>query len=437
MNAPESAKSTLGPARVPAEEKATVPTGRVSAGRSGQTRGFPTFDDLTLIPCSLSRVPLEAFYEQCTTATTLGTRFAAQPLVLSTPVTIAGMGAKLLSPAVRAALACGAARAGILYTTGYGGMLAAEREYAKMLSYEVLPSRVDFDPRHMRQADVIELVSVRGLSPSIGMPSRNSRGETHSAGSVQETAYSRLSHAPTRHPDWVGSDDLSKKVEELREATDWQVPIIVKISAAHVYDDVQLAAKAGADIITVEGMEAGASTGPAILNQNTGVPGIAAVCQARRALQELGLEDEVNLILCGGIRSGADVAKALALGVNAVSIGTAALVSLEPWAQQANAPDAPDARDGATDGAGICAAGERDCADAGRESIADLPGFNDAALRMANFIATLTQEIQLLARACGKANVHDLEAEDLRALSLEASLITNVPLVGMDTVIGR
>lgn len=434
MSAPESAKDTLDPARVPAEEKATVPTGGVSAGRSGRTRSFPTFDDLTLIPCSLSRVPLEAFYEQCTTATTLGARFAAQPIVLSTPVTIAGMGAKLLSPAVRAALACGAAHAGILYTTGYGGMLAAERAYAKMLSYEVLPSRADFNPRHMRQADVIELVSVRGLSPSIGMPSRNSRGATQSAGSVQETAYSRLSHSPTRHPDWVGSDDLPKKVEELREATDWRVPIIVKISAAHVYDDVQLAAKAGADIITVEGLEAGASTGPAILNQNTGVPGIAAVCQARRALQELGLEDEVNLILCGGIRSGADVAKALALGVNAVSIGTAALVSLEPWAQQVSVQDA---RESATDGVGINAVGECDRADAGLDSFADLPGFNDAALRMAHFIATLTQEIQLLARACGKANVHDLEAEDLRALSLEASLITNVPLVGMDTVIGR
>ena len=295
--------------------------GRYRVGRSGRARDLPAFDDLSLIPCSLSRVPLEAFYEQCTTTTTLGTRFAAQPLVLSTPVTIAGMGAKLLPPAVRAALAYGAARAGILYTTGHGGMLAAERAYAKLLSYEVLPNRIGFNPRHLLQADVIELVSVRGVSPSIGMPYRNSHGTSLSSPSAKETAYSQLSHSPTRHPDWVGSDDLPKKVEELREATDWQVPIIVKISAAHVYDDVQLAAKAGTDIVTIEGMEAGASTGPAILNEHTGVPGIAAVCQARRALEELGLEDEVSLILCGGIRSGADVAKALALGVDAVSIG--------------------------------------------------------------------------------------------------------------------
>lgn len=429
MDTPKSLEGTLAAAQVPTEEVVESSSSRVSAGRPGRSRSFPTFDDLTLIPCSLSRVPLEAFYEQCTTATTLGARFAAQPLVLSTPVTIAGMGAKLLSPAVRAALAYGSALAGILYTTGYGGMLAAEREYAELLSYEVLPSRVDFDPRHMLQADVIELVSVRGLSPSIGMPSRNSRRAAQATGALQETAYSRLTHSPTRHPDWVGSDDLPKKVEELREATDWQAPIIVKISAAHVFDDVQLAAKAGADIVTVEGMEAGASTGPEILNQNTGVPGIAAVCQARRALEVLGLEDEVSLILCGGIRSGADVAKALALGVDAVSIGTAALRSLEPWAQQVAAPSEGD-------GANITAAGE-DRSEAGCDAIADLPGFTDAALRMANFIATLTQEIQLLARACGKANVHDLEAEDLRALSLEASLITNVPLVGMDTVIGR
>ena len=420
-------------ARVAAAEQEPSATGNGRAARAGRPRTFPTFDDLTLIPCSLSRVPLEAFYEQCTTATTLGSRFAAEPLVLSTPVTIAGMGAKLLSPAVRAALAYGSAHAGILYTTGCGGMLAAEREFANMLSYEVLPSRVDFDPRHMLQADVIELVSVRGLSPSIGMPSRSGRGGAQPAGTLPETAYSRLSHAPTRHPDWVGSDDLPKKVEELREATDWRVPIIVKISAAHVYDDVQLAAKAGADIITVEGMEAGASTGPAILNQNTGVPGIAAVCQARRALEVLGLEDEVDLILCGGIRSGADVAKALALGVDAVSIGTAALVSLEPWSHDFMAKSEQDDLPAYVDDA---ANDEEGRAAAARGSMADIPGFEEAALRLAHFIATLTQEIQLLARACGKANVHDLEVEDLRALSLEASLIANVPLVGMDTVVG-
>ena len=314
MAATEETEGATYTPQVYAEIQEKAETGHFRVGGAGRSRNLPTFDDLTLIPCSLSRVPLEAFYEQCTTATTLGARFAARPLELSTPVTIAGMGAKLLPPAVRAALAYGAARAGILYTTGHGGMLAEERAYASLLSYEVLPHRSGFQPRHLLQADVIELVSVRGVSPSIGMPYGNSSGAAQSARAVEETAYSRLSHSPTRHPDWVGSDDLPKKVEELREATDWQAPIIVKISAAHVYDDVQLAAKAGADIVTVEGMEAGASTGPAILNEHTGVPGMAAVCQARRALQDLGLEDEVNLILCGGIRSGADVAKALALG---------------------------------------------------------------------------------------------------------------------------
>ena len=434
MAANENTDGTPYSAQVYAEIQERAATGHFRVGGTVRSRTLPTFDDLTLIPCSLSRVPLEAFFEQCTTATTLGTRFAAQPLVLNTPVTIAGMGAKLLPPAVRAALAYGSARAGILYTTGHDGILAEERAFAELLSYEVLPNRIGFNPRHLVQADVIELVSVRGVSPSIGMPFRNDGDADQSARAQQETAYSRLSHSPTRHPDWVGPDDLPKKVEELREATDWQVPIIVKISAAHVYQDVQLAAKAGADIITVEGMEAGAATGPAVLNEHTGVPGIAAVCQARRALEELGLEDEVNLILCGGIRSGADVAKALALGVDAVSIGTAALASLEPWAQSVVAADEPAGPAGSS---GPADAHVPEQPAARRASVADVPGLENAGRHLANFIATLTQEIQLLARACGKANVHDLEVEDLRALSLEASLITNVPLVGMDTVVGR
>lgn len=432
METRDSNESATYTADVYAEIQEKAETGHFRVARTPRSGSLPTFDDLTLIPCSLSRVPLEAFFEECATATTLGRRFASEPVELSAPVTIAGMGARLLAPAVRAALAAGAARAGILYTAGHGGLLPVERECAELLSYEVLPNRIDFKPSHLRQADVIELVSVRGVSASIGVPYRQQDAAGHAARADQETAYSRLAHAPTRHPDWVGPDDLPKKVEELREATDWRAPIIVKITAAHVHEDVQLAAKAGADIVTVEGMEAGASTGPAILNEHTGVPGIAAVRQARRALEELGLADEVNLVLCGGIRSGADVAKALALGADAVSIGTAALVSLDPWAKHMVDESV---NDGNPHPAEADTAADHDDSAALAATIRS-PAFSAAAQRLANFIATLNQEVQLLARACGKANVHDLEAEDLRALSLEASLITNVPLVGMDTVVG-
>ena len=118
------------------------------------------------------------------------------------------------------------------------------------------------------------------------------------------------------------------KIEELREATDWQVPIFVKMGATRVFDDVKLAAKAGADVIVVDGMEGGTGASAEICQEHTGVPTLAAVCEARAALEDLGLYGEVQLIIAGGIRHGVDAAKAMALGADAVYIGTAALMAL-------------------------------------------------------------------------------------------------------------
>ena len=94
------------------------------------------------------------------------------------------------------------------------------------------------------------------------------------------------------------------KIEELREATDWQVPIFVKMGATRVYDDVKLAAKAGADVVVVDGMEGGTAASPDILQDHTGIPTLAAVCEARQALEDMGLYGQVQLIIAGGIRSG-------------------------------------------------------------------------------------------------------------------------------------
>src|SRR5260370_2919004 len=113
-------------------------------------RKFVSFDDLTFIPCTLSRVPLEGYREQCTTETVLGTRFAKKPIVLKTPITIAGMSFGALSRNAKVALGRAATRIGTTTTTGDGGMLMAEREASEQLVYQVLPSRYGFNPHHLR-----------------------------------------------------------------------------------------------------------------------------------------------------------------------------------------------------------------------------------------------------------------------------------------------
>src|SRR4030095_4879050 len=132
----------------------------------------------------------------------------------------------------------------------------------------------------------------------------------------------------SRHPDWTGPDDLTIKINELRELTDWEKPIYVKVRAPRTYYDGKLAVHAGADVVVVDGRHGGTAATQEVFIEHVGIPTLAAVPQAVQALAELGVHRKVQLIVSGGIRTGADVAKALALGADAVAIGTAMLIAM-------------------------------------------------------------------------------------------------------------
>src|SRR5438128_5544745 len=398
-------------------------------------RTWATFDDLTFVPCGLTRIPLEGYRESCSTKTVLGTRFAEKPIELDIPVMVTGMSYGRRSYNAKVALARGARMAGTSTTTGDGGMLPAERENSKTLIYEVLPSRYGINVHHLREADAIELTIGQGAKPGTGGLLLGSKVSAEIA-TIRDLPAGVDQRSPARHPDFLGPDDMVIKIEELREATEWKVPIFVKLGATRVYDDVKLAAKAGADVVVIDGMEGGTAASPEILQDHTGIPTLAAVCEARRGLQDVGLYGQVQLIIAGGIKSGVDAAKALALGADAVYIGTAALIALncnkpvhlEDYQALGTEPYACHHCH-----TGRCPVG---ITTQDPELMKRLP-IDEAAERVANFMHAMTLEIQMLARACGKADVHDLEPEDLRALTLEASAITGIPLVGTNYVPGR
>ncbi len=397
-------------------------------------RTWATFDDLTFVPGTLTRIPLEGYREKCSTKTVLGTRFAAKPLELDIPLMVTGMSYGALSKNAKAALARGARKAGTSTTTGDGGMLDVERAESKAMVYEVLPSRYGIDIRHIRQADAIELTIGQGAKPGTGGLLLGSKVSDEIA-RMRDLPPGVDQRSPCRHPDFLGPDDMVIKIEELREATDWQVPIFVKMGASRVFDDVRLAAKAGADVVVVDGMEGGTGASPELLQEHTGIPTLAAVCEARAALEDIGLYGKVQLIIAGGLRHGSDCAKALALGADACYLGTALLIALN-----CNKPiyvEDYHAIGAAPYACHHCHTGR--CPVGITTQDPELTARLDvdaAADRVANFFHALDSEIQILARACGKSDVHHLEPEDLRALTLESSMITGLPLAGTNRVFG-
>jgi methylamine---glutamate N-methyltransferase subunit C len=396
-------------------------------------RRVPSFDDLTFVPCTLSRVPLEGYRERCETRTVLGSRYASKPIVLDRPITISGMSYGALSRTAKVALGKAATRLGISTTTGDGGMLLDEREASHLLVYQVLPSRYGFNTDHLKAADAIEVVIGQGAKPGTGGVLLGSKVSDVIA--KQRTLPPGVDQrSPVRHPDFIGPDDLQIKIEELREATNWEKPIYVKLGASRVSDDVKLAVKAKADVIVVDGMEGGTGASPDVLLDHTGIPTLSAVTEAAHALDDLKVLGEIQLVVSGGIKNGVDAAKALALGADAVSIGTAALIALN-----CNAPLFKEdyAKLGVEPGychhchTGRCPVGVT-TQDPELEARLVL---DEAADRVFNFVTAMTMEMQMMARACGKSDVHHLEAEDMRALTIEASMITGIPLAGTDWVL--
>ena len=402
----------------------------------GAKRKVPHFDDLVFLGASVSRYPLEGYRETCGTNVDLGTRFAEKPLSIDIPITIAGMSFGSLSANAKEALGRGASSVGTSTTTGDGGMTKEERGHSTKLVYQYLPSRYGMNPDDLRKADAIEVVIGQGAKPGGGGMLLGQKISDRVA-DMRTLPKDIDQRSACRHPDWTGPDDLEIKIRELREITGWKVPIYVKVGATRTYYDTLLAVKSGADVIVVDGMQGGTGATQECFIEHVGIPTLPAVRMAAEALKELSMHREgVQLIVSGGIRSGADVAKAIALGADAVSIGTAALIALgdnnpdleEEYNKLGTTAGFYDEWQAGDDPAGITTQDEK---------LAARLDPKKGGEKLANYLKVLTLEAQTLARACGKSHIRNLEPEDLNALTLEASAMAKVPLAGTDWIPGK
>jgi methylamine---glutamate N-methyltransferase subunit C len=410
----------------------------------GAKRRLPTFDDLVFLTASLSRYPLEGYREKCATRTVLGTRYAKRPVELEIPITVAGMSFGALSAHAKEALGRAATAVGTSTTTGDGGMTPEERRASKTLVYQCLPSRYGFDPDHLRQADAVEVVVGQGAKPGGGGLLLGQKISARVA-AMRDLPEGIDQRSACRHPDWTGPDDLTIKIQELRELTDWEIPVYVKVGASRVLNDVKLAVKAGADVVVLDGMQGGTAATQQVFIEHAGIPTLAALRQAVEALEGMDVVGQVQLVVSGGIRTGADVAKALAMGADAVSLGQGMLLALGCNSSYYRTPggepvDVTEDYHGLGTAPGFCHHCHTGLCPVGvTTQVPELEErlvVDEGARRVRNYLTVMTMELTALARACGKSDVHHLEREDLVALTVEAAAMAKVPLAGTNWIPG-
>ena len=385
----------------------------------GTPRKLPHFDDLTFLPSQLTRMSIDTYREDCKTQTVLGARYAKKPLVIETPIMISGMSYGALSKEAKTALAKATDIVGTSINNGEGGLLPEERDNSYKQVVQILPSRMGFTLRNIEAADALEIIVGIGAKPGLS-------GHLMASKITKEIAEFRQLpegidlHSHPRHGDIFGADDLCLKMEELRDVTNGEIPIFLKLAAGRVWEDVKIAVKAGIDGIVIDGAEGGTGAAPVVASNHLGIPTLPALVQAVRALEDMGVKEEISLIVSGGIKDGADVAKALALGADAVAIGTGAMIAM---------------------GCTVCLqCHEGKCAFGIGTQDPELRkrlDIDQAAQQVANYIQAMTNEAIILAKAAGKTKLTSLEREDLRSLTLEACAMTGIPLIGSNYTFGE
>lgn len=383
--------------------------GRYRVRGFGASRHIPHFNDIAfkkpidskaVDPDVLSKVNLRTF---------IGDRHGGRALDLSMPVMIAPMSFGALSPAAKQALGIASSLSGISENTGEGGMYSVERAEARQLIAQCLSGRLGWNIHDMKRSDGLELYVSQGAKPGLG-------GQLMAAKLTKEIAAMRGIpegmdlRSPSRHPDVLGGDDLIMKIREFREAVGWRLPVSLKLGAGRTRDDVKIAYKDKLDFVELDGLQGGTGAGGNEVLEYVGIPTISAIMEAMDGLAEIDAQGELPIVLMGGIQTGADAAKAIALGATAVGVGTPMLLAAGCIGCMKCS-------------SGLCPVG---LTTQSPKLVARLD-VQENARKMHLYLESMRWQMAAIAHGLGHSSIHDLCREDLVALTPEAAALTRLP----------
>ena len=364
---------------------------------------MPNWDDILFLGCQLNPQPLESDIN-VNTKTIIG-KTAKKPLIIESPIYITHMSFGALSKETKIALSKASSKIKTAQCSGEGGILPEEMENSYKYIFEYVPNKYSVTKENLKKSDAIEIKIGQSTKPGLGGQLQGEK-VTSEIAEIRGKTIGESIHSPATFPDISTKEDLKNLVDELRSKSHGR-PIGLKFAAGRIEDDLKHVLYAEPDFITLDGRGGSTGASPKLIRDSTSIPTIYALLRARKFLDEH--ESDITLTITGGLRVSSDFAKALAMGADAIAIGTAAMIAAA--CQQYKICDT-----------GNCPVGiaTQD------EELRKRFEIEASAKRVENYLKVSTEELKTFARITGHDDVHDLNINDLCTINSEISNYTNI-----------
>ena len=381
--------------------------GRVSA--MGVPRyDLPGWDDIQVVTAQLHKPPM-LDEEEVGTGVVIGPN-AKKPLNLEIPLFVSDMSFGALSEEAKTALSKGAELAGTGICSGEGGMLPEEQASNSRYFYELASARFGYSIDKVKKCQAFHFKGGQGAKTGTGghLPGDKVKGKI---AEVRELNEGEPAISPPRFPDWDSIKPIAAFANMVREETGG-IPIGYKLSAQHIEKDLDAAFEVGVDYVILDGRGGGTGAAPLIFRDNISVPTIPALARARKHIDSSN--QDVTLIITGGLRLPADFVKAMALGADAIAVSNAALQAIGCLGMRAchtnNCP------------VGIATQ---------KEDLRSRLIIDESANRLANFFSASVELMTVLARACGHDHLSQFNMDDLTTFNRDMAYFTGINYGGV------